>query len=113
METVCLREFTFAELLLQKEPTNLQAQSLGGLIDQQVAQGSFLRNPLWVLKGYTLIIPSFPPFFSRHLYLSSLLFFPLPRLKQTEGYIGMAIAGGAALVGTLLLAGIVRRATRK
>jgi hypothetical protein len=45
METVCLREFTFAELLLQKEPTNLQAQSLGGLIDQQVAQGSFLRTP--------------------------------------------------------------------
>jgi fission 1 protein len=34
-------------------------------------------------------------------------------MSSTEGYIGMAIAGGAALVGTLLLAGIVRRATRK
>ena len=30
-----------------------------------------------------------------------------------EGYIGMAIAGGAAAVGTLLIAGLVRRATRK
>jgi hypothetical protein len=30
------------ELLLQKEPGNMQAQSLGGLIDQKVAQGSLL-----------------------------------------------------------------------
>jgi len=32
---------------------------------------------------------------------------------NTEGYIGMAIAGGAAAVGTLLIAGLIRRATRK
>jgi fission 1 protein len=54
--------------LLQKEPGNMQAQSLGGLIDQKVAQ---------------------------------------------EGYIGMALAGAAALVGTLVVAGVVRRAARK
>ncbi len=32
---------------------------------------------------------------------------------RTEGYIGMAIAGGAAAVGTLVLAGLIRRAARK
>lgn len=30
-----------------------------------------------------------------------------------EGYIGLAIAGGAAAVGAVLIAGLVRRATRK
>ena len=30
-----------------------------------------------------------------------------------EGYIGMALAGGAAAVGAILLAGVIRRATRK
>ena len=30
-----------------------------------------------------------------------------------EGYVGMAIAGGAAAVGAILLAGLIRRATRK
>jgi len=57
----------FNDLLLEKEPTNLQAQSLSQLIDQSVAK---------------------------------------------EGYIGMAIAGGAAAVGTILLASLIRRATR-
>ncbi|KAI9509120.1 hypothetical protein F5148DRAFT_1189857 [Russula earlei] len=32
---------------------------------------------------------------------------------KREGYIGMAIAGGAAALGTLLLAGLIRRASRK
>ncbi|THH27468.1 hypothetical protein EUX98_g6716 [Antrodiella citrinella] len=55
----------FNTLLLDKEPTNLQAQSLASLIDKKVTQ---------------------------------------------EGYIGMAIAGGVAAVGTLILASIIRRA---
>ncbi|KAF4569823.1 mitochondrial membrane protein [Pleurotus pulmonarius] len=58
----------FNELLLEKEPTNLQAQSLSQLIDSGVAK---------------------------------------------EGYIGMAMVGGVAAVGTLLLAGLIRRAIRK
>ncbi|CCM00257.1 uncharacterized protein FIBRA_02287 [Fibroporia radiculosa] len=58
----------FNSLLLEKEPTNLQAQSLGSLIEQRVTR---------------------------------------------DGYIGMAIAGGAAAIGTILLASLVRRAARK
>ncbi|TFK32786.1 hypothetical protein BDQ12DRAFT_691981 [Crucibulum laeve] len=58
----------FNALLMDKEPTNMQAQSLSQLIDRAVAK---------------------------------------------EGYIGMALAGGAAAVGTILLAGLIRRATRK
>ncbi|KAF5383518.1 hypothetical protein D9615_003595 [Tricholomella constricta] len=57
----------FNALLLEKEPTNLQAQSLGQLIDKGVAR---------------------------------------------EGYIGMALVGGAAALGTILLATLVRRARR-
>ncbi|KAF9530364.1 hypothetical protein CPB83DRAFT_850776 [Crepidotus variabilis] len=57
----------FNALLLEKEPSNMQAQSLAQLID----------------KGVT-----------------------------REGYIGMALVGGAAAVGTLVLAGLIRRATR-
>ncbi|CAK5273953.1 unnamed protein product [Mycena citricolor] len=58
----------FNALLLEKEPSNLQAASLSQLID----------------KGVT-----------------------------REGYIGMAIVGGVAALGTLLAAGLIRRATRK
>ncbi|KAF9045785.1 mitochondrial fission 1 protein [Hymenopellis radicata] len=58
----------FNGLLMEKEPTNMQAQSLSQLIDQGVAR---------------------------------------------EGYIGMALVGGAAAVGTLILASLIRRATRK
>ncbi|KAG6890093.1 mitochondrial membrane protein [Termitomyces sp. Mi166 len=57
----------FNALLLDKEPSNLQAQSLSSLIDKAVSR---------------------------------------------EGYIGMALAGGAAAVGTLLLAGLIRRARK-
>ncbi|KAG5634770.1 mitochondrial membrane protein [Sphagnurus paluster] len=57
----------FNALLLEKEPTNMQAQSLGQLIDKGIAR---------------------------------------------EGYIGMALAGGAAALGTILLATLVRRARR-
>ncbi|KAH9044021.1 hypothetical protein EDB84DRAFT_1471412 [Lactarius hengduanensis] len=59
---------SFNSRLLEREPTNLQAQSLDSLIDTAL---------------------------------------------KREGYVGMAIAGGAAAVGTLLLAGLIRRATRK
>jgi len=58
----------FNDLLLEKEPGNLQAQSLRELIERAVTK---------------------------------------------EGYIGMALAGGAAAVGTILVAGLVRRAMRK
>jgi len=58
----------FNALLIDKEPSNLQAHSLGALIDQSVAR---------------------------------------------EGYIGMALAGGAAAIGTLLIAGLIRRAARR
>jgi len=58
----------FNALLIEKEPTNMQAQSLSALIDKGVAR---------------------------------------------EGYIGMALAGGAAAIGTLVLASLIRRATRK
>ncbi|OAX43941.1 mitochondrial fission 1 protein [Rhizopogon vinicolor AM-OR11-026] len=59
---------SFNDLLLSREPTNLQAQSLASLIDKGVAR---------------------------------------------EGYVGMALAGGVAALGTLLVAGLIRRATRK
>ncbi|KAJ6591700.1 hypothetical protein DFH09DRAFT_906960 [Mycena vulgaris] len=58
----------FNALLMEKEPTNMQAHSLAQLIDKGVAH---------------------------------------------EGYIGMALVGGAAAIGTLLVAGLIRRATRK
>ncbi|KAI0923823.1 mitochondrial membrane protein, variant 2 [Taiwanofungus camphoratus] len=58
----------FNSLLMEKEPTNMQAQSLATLIDQRVTR---------------------------------------------EGYIGMALVGGAAALGTLLVASVIRRATRK
>ncbi|KAK1232122.1 mitochondrial membrane protein [Marasmius sp. AFHP31] len=58
----------FNELLLEKEPTNLQAISLAQLIE----------------KGVT-----------------------------KEGYVGMALVGGAAALGALAMASLIRRATRK
>ncbi|KDQ19033.1 hypothetical protein BOTBODRAFT_28520 [Botryobasidium botryosum FD-172 SS1] len=57
----------FNGLLLEKEPSNMQAQSLASLIDRSTAQ---------------------------------------------EGYVGMAIAGGVAAVGAVILAGLIRRANR-
>ena len=38
---------------------------------------------------------------------------PYTYMITTEGYIGMALVGGAAAVGTLLIAGLIRRAARK
>ncbi|KXN86626.1 Mitochondria fission 1 protein [Leucoagaricus sp. SymC.cos] len=62
------RSTLFRALLLEKEPTNLQAQSLSQLIEKAVTK---------------------------------------------EGYIGMVLVGGAAAIGGLLLAGLIRRAARK
>ncbi|PPQ65469.1 hypothetical protein CVT26_000109 [Gymnopilus dilepis] len=57
----------FNGLLLEKEPTNLQAQSLAQLIEKGAAR---------------------------------------------DGYIGMALVGGAAALGTLIVAGLIRRARK-
>jgi fission 1 protein len=73
-----------AALLMEKEPTNMQAISLGQLIDKGVARGMHFLTAL--------------------LYLTD---------ASTEGYIGMALVGGVAAVGALLVAGAIRRATRK
>ncbi|KAN0088479.1 hypothetical protein V8E55_005536 [Tylopilus felleus] len=54
---------SFNDLLVEKEPTNLQAQSLASLIEQAVTK---------------------------------------------EGYVGMALAGGVAALGTLVIAGLIR-----
>ncbi|KAF5316128.1 hypothetical protein D9619_006210 [Psilocybe cf. subviscida] len=57
----------FNALLLEKEPTNLQAQSLNQLIEKGAAR---------------------------------------------DGYIGMALVGGVAALGTLVVAGLIRRARK-
>ncbi|KAF8141616.1 hypothetical protein EV363DRAFT_1204518 [Boletus edulis] len=59
---------SFNDILLEKEPTNLQAQSLASLVEQAVTR---------------------------------------------EGYVGMALAGGMAALGTVVIAGLIRRAVRK
>ncbi|KAG6381619.1 hypothetical protein JVT61DRAFT_218 [Boletus reticuloceps] len=59
---------SFNDILLDKEPTNLQAQSLASLVEQAVTR---------------------------------------------EGYVGMALAGGMAALGTVVIAGLIRRAVRK
>lgn len=64
----------------------MQAQSLASLIDKKVTQGNFLN------------------FVSCCMRID---------FAAAEGYIGMALAGSAAAVGALLIAGIIRRATRK
>ncbi|KAF7970964.1 hypothetical protein HWV62_27632 [Athelia sp. TMB] len=58
----------FNGLLIDKEPTNMQALSLGQLIDEGVTR---------------------------------------------EGYIGMALAGGVAAIGAIVVGGLIRRAARK
>ena len=75
-------------LLMDKEPTNLQAQSLSSLIDKGVARGTPMID---LLAGIL----------------------ERPDLVNTEGYIGMALAGGAAALGAIAIAAIIRRATRK
>lgn len=69
----------------------MQAQSLSGLIDTRMTRGP----PPVTLSDCVV---------RRSLNVSS---------YSTEGYIGMALAGGAAAIGTLIIAGLVRRAARK
>jgi fission 1 protein len=69
---------------MEKEPTNLQAHSLGTLIDKGVARGTSETCDLFTLALMTL----------------------------EEGYIGMALAGGAAALGTLIIAGLVRKSRK-
>ena len=69
---------------MEKEPTNLQAQSLASLIEQAVTKGSCSKLQV----------------FSHSHFIS-------------EGYVGMALAGGVAALGTLVIAGLIRRAVRK
>ncbi len=49
---------------------------------------------------------------SRYAYCPLVRFLPV-LIIYAEGYIGMALVGGAAAVGTILLAGLIRRAARK
>lgn len=75
-----------AGLLMEKEPTNLQALSLAQLIEKGVTRGTSLCNLSFAVVA-------------SHIFV--------------EGYIGMALVGGAAALGTIVLAGLIRRATRK
>lgn len=74
-----------ADKLLEKEPNNLQARSLGELIDQKLTRGVPLV--LMMIERDLIFLPA-------------------------EGYIGLAIAGTAAALGTVLLATFIRRAHR-
>ncbi|POY70517.1 hypothetical protein BMF94_6431 [Rhodotorula taiwanensis] len=64
----------FNSMLLEKEPNNMQSQSLKQLIESAVAKGEFQPGPL------------------------------TDRLESTEGYVGMAIAGGAAAAAGIMFA---------
>ena len=72
-------------MLLEKEPNNLQALSLAELVEKKMTRGT----PLVSVRLLTVT-----------------------NLIDTEGYIGLGLAAGAAALGTLLLAGLVRRANR-
>lgn len=67
-------------LLLDKEPGNLQAQSLGAIIDKAATRGKVL-------------------FLRPSSYIDAF---------ASDSYVGMAIAGGAAALGTLLIAGLIK-----
>jgi hypothetical protein len=82
------------DLLLSKEPTNMQAQSLNSLIEAGVAKG---------------LSSSFRPF-ARTSSLPMLTHRLSVHVQYTEGYIGMAIAGGVVAVVGVLAAGIFRSA---
>lgn len=74
-------------LLIEKEPGNLQAQSLDQLIEQGMKRGQLTTVSYEKIANSVII--------------------------RTEGYVGMAITGGAIAVGTLIVAGLMRRAARK
>lgn len=70
---------------MEKEPTNLQAQSLANLIEKKVTHGTFKATPVPLAK--LIILP--------------------------DGYIGMAIVGGVMAVSAILAGSLIRRAFRK
>ena len=76
-------------LLIDKEPSNMQALSLASLIDKGVTRGSSLPTTFIIVITLT------------------------PSQSSIEGYIGMALAGGAAAIGAILVGGLIRRAARK
>lgn len=76
-------------LLIDKEPSNMQALSLASLIDKGVTRGSSLPTTFIIVIALT------------------------PSQPSIEGYIGMALAGGAAAIGAILVGGLIRRAARK
>ena len=75
-------------LLLEKEPTNMQAQSLSNLIEKKVTRGvsSPLQLPTSVANK---------------------------EVCRVDGYIGMAMVGGIAAVSAVVATALLRRATRK
>lgn len=75
-------------LLLEKEPTNMQAQSLSNLIEKKVTRGML-----------------------DSLQLSSSVVNKV--VYCVDGYIGMAMVGGIAAVSALVATALIRRATRK
>ena len=74
-------------LLIEKEPTNMQALSLGQLIDQGVTRGSCTVH----IFPFILLTPN----------------------NVKEGYIGMALAGSIVAVGAIVVGSLIRRAARK
>lgn len=75
-------------MLLEKEPNNIQAQSLKQLIEAAVAKGA----------SFFPLVPStsfFAPAGTETSAVSTI---------RTEGYVGMAIAGGAAAAAGILFA---------
>jgi hypothetical protein len=83
-----------AALLLEREPGNLQAQSLNQLIEKGVARGKFQSAAPFGLD-------------SRTDFSTALL-----GGTNAEGYLGMALIGGAAAVASIAVAGLMRRGRR-
>ena len=90
-------------VLIEREPNNLQAQSLNQLIEKGVARGKLPLHSL-SLRLFDAMLQ----------YLCSLT---LKRcfwrwVGMIEGYLGMALIGGAAAVASIALAGLMRRGRR-
>jgi hypothetical protein len=93
------------DLLLSKEPTNLQAQSLNQLIDDGLRKG--------MLPTRLVAEPCDLPV---GLAGSGRLMLRSPsgtRLLRIEAYQGMAIAGGAVAVVGVLVGGLLQLSRRK
>jgi len=69
-------------LLLEREPNNLQAQSLAQLIEKGVQRGAFSSSPFFLSLSVELTLRGVP----------------------AEGYIGMALVGTAAAASAVVAA---------